>query len=147
MEKCSIAIVSPFPPPYGGMAIQAQKLVSLLREDGFKVIAVKTNADLPKSLHFISKVKGLRTIVSLFAFLKNLHKTLPQVEVVYFLTGFFNFFFWVTYPALILIKLHGKKSNLKCKGWGSKTFFPKIRTVGKTYFKKSRCDFDVPRDF
>ena len=132
----TICIVSPFPPPFGGMAIQAQKLVSLLGENGFKVIAVKTNADLPNNLHFLSKVKGLRTIVSLLAFLKNLNKILPQVEVVYFLTGFFNFFFWVTYPALILIKLHRKKVILSARGGEARLFFQKYGLLVKPILKR-----------
>jgi glycosyltransferase involved in cell wall biosynthesis len=142
----TICIVSPFPPPYGGMAIQAQKLVSLLRENGFEVIAVKTNADLPKNLHFLSKVKGLRTIVSLFAFLKNLNTILPQVEVVYFLTGFFNFFFWVTYPALILIKIHRKKVILSARGGEARLFFQKYGLLVKPILKRVDA-ISVPSGF
>jgi len=132
----NICIVSPFPPPYGGMAIQAQKLVSLLRESGFKVIVIKTNADLPNSINLLSKIKGLRTILRLFIFLINLHKTLPQVEVVYFLTGFFNFFFWVTYPALILIKLHGKRVVLSARGGEAQKFFQRYGVLVKPILKR-----------
>jgi glycosyltransferase involved in cell wall biosynthesis len=118
------------------MAIQAQKLVSLLGENGFKVMSVKTNADLPNNLHFISKVKGLRTIIRLFCFLNNLHKILPQAEVVYFLTGFFNFFFWVTYPAIILIKLHGKKVILSARGGEARVFFQRYGLLVKPILKR-----------
>ena len=118
------------------MAIQAQKLVSLLGEDGFKVIAIRTNADLPNNLHFISKVKGLRTIVSLLAFLKNLNKALPKSEVAYFLTGFFNFFFWVTYPALILIKIHRKRVILSARGGEARSFFQKYRPFVKPILRR-----------
>lgn len=142
----TICIVSPFPIPYGGMAIQAQKLVSLLGENRFKVIAVKTNADLPNSLHFLSKIKGVRTILRLFIFLKNIQKTLPQVEVVYFLTGFFNFFFWVTYPAIILIKLHGKKIILSARGGEAKLFFQKYGLLVKPILKRVDA-ISVPSGF
>ena len=118
------------------MAIQAQKLVSLLGGEGFKVTAVKTNADLPKNFDFISEVKGLRTIVSVLAFLKNLNKALPQIEVVYFLTGFFNFFFWVTYPALILIKIHRKRVILSARGGEARRFFQKYRPLVKPILKR-----------
>ena len=33
-----ICVVSPFPPPDGGMAVQAQKFVGLLKDSGFRVI-------------------------------------------------------------------------------------------------------------
>ncbi len=146
MEKYGIAIVSPFPPPYGGMAIQAQKLVSLLREDGFKVIAAKTNADLPKGFHFISEAKGLRTIATLTAFLRNLNNILPQVEVVYFLTGFFNFFFWVTYPALLLIKIHRKKVILSARGGEARLFFQKYGALVKPVLRRVNA-ISVPSGF
>ncbi len=132
----TICIVSPFPPPYGGMAIQAEKMVSLLKESGMKAIAIKTNADLPNSLKFVSKVKGLRTVIGLFSFLNNLRKILPQVEIVYFLTGFFNFFFWVTYPGLILIKLHGKKVILSARGGEARRFLQKYGLLVKPILKR-----------
>ena len=145
-HKKTVCIVSPFPPPYGGMAIQAKKLVSLLEGCGIRVFAVKTNADLPKWLHFMSKVKGLRTIIRLFCFLSNLHKTLPQAQIVYFLTGFFNFFFWVTYPALILIKLHGKKVILSARGGEAKSFFKKYGMLVKPILKRVDA-ISVPSGF
>jgi len=128
------------------MAIQAQKMVSLLEKAGIKVIAVKTNADLPGGLHFISKVKGLRTIVGLFLFLNNLHKILSEVELVYFLSGFFNFFFWVTYPALILIKLHGKKVILSARGGEAGRFFQKYGIFVKPILKRVDA-ISVPSGF
>jgi glycosyltransferase involved in cell wall biosynthesis len=142
----TVCVISPFPPPYGGMAIQAQKMVSLLEGTGMSVKAVKTNADLPDSLWFLSEVKGLRTIIRLFCFLGDLHKILPQVEVVYFLTGFFNFFFWVTYPALILIKLHGKKVILSARGGEAKSFFKKYGMLVKPILKRVDA-ISVPSGF
>jgi len=128
------------------MAIQAEKMVALLEDGGIDVIPIRTNADLPKSFHFISKVKGLRTILGVLAFLKNLNKILPQVEVVYFLTGFFNFFFWVTYPALILIKLHGKKVILSARGGGARLFFQKYGLLVKPILKRVDA-ISVPSGF
>lgn len=137
--RCSktikLAVVSPFPPPYGGMAIQAGKTVSLLRESGFQVITVKTNADIPKNYNFLSKIKGFRTLLNLFFFLKHFHKTLPNIHVVYFLTGFSNFFFWVTYPALILIKIHRKRVVLSARGGGAKDFFRRYDVLVKQILK------------
>lgn len=138
-DRCSkiikLAVVSPFPPPYGGMAIQAEKLASLLMEGGFKVFKVKTNAEIPKTYNFLSKIKGLRTLCNLFFFFRNLHNILPHVQTVYFLTGFFNFFFWVTLPALLLIKIHGKKIILSARGGGAKDFFRKYGFLLRPVFK------------
>lgn len=124
-NKKSICIVSPFPPPDGGMAVQAQRLVSKIRGEGWNVIPIETNPHLSKSLKVFSNVKGLRTVIRTFIFLKNLYRALPQVDVVYFLTGFFNFFFWVTYPALILIILFRKRVILSAHGGEAELFFKK----------------------
>lgn len=138
--RCSkiikLAVVSPFPPPYGGMAIQAEKLASLLMEGGFKILKVKTNAEIPKHYNFLSKIKGLRTLFNLFFFFRNLHNILPHVQTVYFLTGFFNFFFWVTYPALILIKIHGKRVVLSARGGGARDFFKRYGFLLMPIFKR-----------
>lgn len=77
-----------FFPPLGGMAIQAKKLFALLKDNGFEVIPVKTNASFPDSLNWVTKVKGIRTLFTLFLFLIHLHKILPKVDMVYFLTGY-----------------------------------------------------------
>ena len=128
------------------MAIQAQKMVPLLKESGMKVIAVKTNADFPNAIKWLSKIKGLRTIIRFFIFLKNLHESLTHVETVYFLTGFFNFFFWVTYPGLILIKLHGKKIILSARGGEARLFFKKYGVLVKPILKRVDA-ISVPSGF
>ena len=142
----TICIVSPYPPPLGGMAIQAQKMGRLLKESGYDVIAVKTNADIPESFGFLSKIKGIRTIVTVLFFLKNLNNALNHTSVVYFLTGFFDFFFWVTYPGLLLIKLRKKRVILSVRGGGAREFFEKYKTVLAPIF--SRIDtFTAPSGF
>ena len=142
----NICVVSPFPPPYGGMAIQAEKLASLLSKSGFNTISVKTNVDLPKSLSFLSKIKGVRTILRTVLFLNNLHKVLHNVETIYFLTGFLNFFFWVTYPALILMKIHRKKIILSARGGGARLFFKRYGRLVKPILKKLDA-ISVPSGF
>ena len=146
MEKKSksICIVSPFPPPYGGMAIQAEKMMSLLRNDGFRVLPVRTNPSLQPG--FISNMKGLRTFIGVLRFLGNLKMALNQTDIVYFLTGFFDFFFWVTYPALILIKMSRKKVILSARGGEAALFFKKYQWLIKPIMK-SVDTISVPSSF
>lgn len=119
----SVILTSPFPPPYGGMAIQAKKLFKLLRESGFDVVAVRTNPEMPHFLKVLDRIAGVRTVARSMAFLINLQRALRSANVVYFLTGFFNFFFWVTYPGLILIKLNRTPVILNGRGGAAKEFF------------------------
>lgn len=141
-----VCIVSPFPPPYGGMAIQAQKFVSLLKGSGYRVIPVRTNANFPKYMTFLARIKGVRTLISLLLCLNNLNRALHQVELVYFLTGFFNFFFWVTYPALVLIKLRRKKVILSAHGGAAKLFLEKYGLFLKPILKRVDI-FTTPSGF
>ncbi|WP_028575390.1 glycosyltransferase family 4 protein [Desulfonatronovibrio hydrogenovorans] len=122
-----VCLISPFPPPYGGMAVQAEKLASLLSAAGCQVSRVRTNpSDYPGS-GIISRIPVLRTMINMSVFLNNLRKKLRETELVYFFTGFFNFFFWVTYPALILILFSGKPVILSARGGDARRFFLKYK--------------------
>lgn len=124
-----VCLVSPFPPPYGGMAIQATKLVALLEDAGFVVLAVRTNTEFPARLAFLQKIPLVRTFVNTLLFLGNLHTSTRQSDVVYFLTGFFNFFFWITYPAIILCKMAGIPVILSARGGGAADFFARWKPL------------------
>jgi glycosyltransferase involved in cell wall biosynthesis len=137
----TVCIVSPFPPPFGGMAIQAEKIALHLLCEGFHdklaVIRVKTNADLPENLRWAAKIPGFRTLINMILFLYQLHNALLKSDAVYFHTAFFNFFFWITYPAMILIRLHGKKVILSARGGGARLFFQKYRPIVKPILSKA----------
>lgn len=141
-----IAIVSPFPPPYGGISVQAEKLCHLLAESGFHVIEIRTNVQIPRYLTFVSRIKGVRTLLRSFFFINDLRKALHKVDTVYILTGFFNFFFWVTYPALLLITLNNKKLVLSAHGGGAKQFFQKYGSLVRSILKKVDV-ITVPSNF
>lgn len=133
----TVCIVSPFPPPFGGMSIQAEKSECYLKREGVNVIRVKTNADLPNTLGWVAMIPYFRTFVNMCLFLYNLYNALQKTEVVYFLTAFPNFFFWITYPAIILIKLCGKKVILCAKGGKAESFFRKYGFLLKPVFEKT----------
>ncbi|MBU2453222.1 MAG: hypothetical protein KJ668_07905, partial [Proteobacteria bacterium] len=124
-----ICLVSPFPPPLGGMAIQAGKLVNCLEKEGIGVIPVRTNIIWPRGAEWISKIPFIRTIVNSLVFFKYLVTAVRQCDVVYFLSGFFNFFFWITLPAIIIIKILGKKVILNARGGGAEAFFMRWKKI------------------
>lgn len=144
--KDKICIVSPLPPPFGGMAVQAEKLASLLQKEGYGVIKVATNAELPKILNFFSAIPFVRTIIRQLTFLLNLNAALSEVRCVYFLTGFKKFFFWVTYPALILMFIKNKQVILSARGGAAGEFFHKYRLIVKPVLKRLHA-ITVPSGF
>lgn len=113
----------------GGMAIQAVKLATLLEGAGCRVLTVRTNAEFPTALAFIRKIPMLRTLVNSLLFLTHLHGSARQADVVYFLTGFFNFFFWITCPALILCKIAGIPVILSARGGDAANFFARYKPL------------------
>jgi len=141
-----ILVVSPLPPPLGGMAIQATKMIQCLAKSGYTVTAVRTNAVLPRRLAFLSKFKGLRTLATVATFLIDLNRALGPADVVYFLTGFFNFFFWVTYPALVLIKIRKKRVILSVRGGGAREFFQRYKRLLVPIFRRVDT-FTAPSGF
>lgn len=128
-EVKKVCLVSPFPPPYGGMAIQATKLIACLEEAGMSVLPVRTNTIFPPSLQWLQQIPFVRTCANSLLFLVRLRAAALQADVIYFLTGFFNFFFWVTYPALILMKLSGKPVVLSARGGAAREFFRRYRVL------------------
>ncbi|MFP3982485.1 MAG: glycosyltransferase family 4 protein [Desulfurivibrionaceae bacterium] len=111
------------------MAIQAEKLAGLLREDGLQVETVRTNPLDSGNGRLAATIPGVRTVFNLAHFMLNLRKALKQCEVVYFFSGFVNFFFWVTYPALLLIKLYRKPVILSARGGDARRFFMKYKKL------------------
>ena len=134
-DTLKICIVGPLPPPLGGMAIQMEKLIARLQQEGFAIISVPTNPDLPKSLSPANKIPGLRTLIRSFVFLFLLVKAMKKSQVVYFLSGFLNFFLWVTLPAIVLSKIMGKPFILNARGGGAPDFFRQYRFFLKPVMK------------
>lgn len=129
MKKLTICLVSPFPPPLGGMAIQAGKLQDCLEKEGFRIIAVRTNVIFSHRMKWVGRIPFVRTIFNTVFFLINLVKAVRHCDGVYFLTGFFDFFFWITFPAIILLKLLEKKVILNARGGGAEAFFMRWKYI------------------
>ncbi len=108
----------------------------LLQKEGYGVFKVATNPELSGVLKCFSAIPFIRTIIRQFLFLLNLNTVLSKVDVVYFLTGFLNFFFWVTYPALILLFVRNKQIILSARGGGARKFFKKYRLFIKPVLKR-----------
>lgn len=80
-----ICVVGPLPPPSGGMANQCEQLVRLLRDDGFRVELVRTNA--PYWPVWVGKVPVLRAFFRLVPYLGALWRATGRVQVVHVLAN------------------------------------------------------------
>ena len=141
-----ICLVSPIPPPYGGMAIQAEKLASCLRKRGVNVVIARTNIDFPGGLKYAEKIPLIRTFLNTALFLFYLRKKIHHADIVYFLTGFIDFFLWITLTGIKLVKLYGKILILNARGGGAAVFFDHWKWLSAPFIRAADL-ITVPSGF
>jgi hypothetical protein len=64
-----IAIVGPYPPPYGGRSIHVKRLRDRLKKEGINVVVYNTGGEVNSSSENIIKVKGIIGLLRLLVFL------------------------------------------------------------------------------
>lgn len=121
----SIAIIGEFPPPEGGMAIQAKLLYEKLSEEGINVVRLKRNCEFSGRLACLGKIKILRGIISFIIFKLRLIKTLILAQTLYIFSNSFLSFYLYTLIPVALGKLLGKKIIINFHGGAAENFFNK----------------------
>lgn len=120
-----ICIAAPFPPPYGGMAVQAEKLSLALERHGWRICRVAVNQPFSRRLAWVDRIPVARTVVRTLLFLNALRRALRHHDTVYLLSGFFGYFFWVSAPAILLAKARRKRIFLSARGGAAGRYFRK----------------------
>ena len=133
--KARLCIASPFPPPFGGMAIQAEKLCTALEKDGWDVYRVAVNQHPGPALAWINRLPMIRTLLRMFLFLRALNAALNRCETVYLLSGFFDYFFWVSAPAILLAKARKKRIFLSARGGAAGKYFIRYGTFIRPFVR------------
>lgn len=124
-----IVIVAPFPPPFGGMGIQAEQLYTLLDSNDIPVSKIYSNWKITGKLKFIENISGIRTLIHLIHFLKKVvaissSKTIFHV----FSNSFASFFLW-TGTCFIVCKLRGAPIIVNYRGGYAEQFLHYYRTI------------------
>lgn len=81
MAGMRIGLVGPLPPPAGGMAMQTQQLVELLRGERADVLLVPTN--LPYRPAWVERLHGVRALFRMFPFLVALWRAAGRSDVMH----------------------------------------------------------------
>jgi glycosyltransferase involved in cell wall biosynthesis len=115
-----VVIVGPAPPPYGGMALQAQALVERLTNDRAEVFFLPTNPAISPRL---AGIKGVRTIIQSIIFIWNLCGHLTKARVVHLLGASYWYFALRVVPTVLLSKLFGRRVILNYRGGEAPRFF------------------------
>jgi len=121
-----ILIVGPVPPPYGGMALQAQALLERLRHDRIEADLIATNPPIPR---FVAAIKGVRTLVQSAVFLGSLARALRRPAVVHLLGASHWYFGLRVIPCLLFAKVFGRRTILNYRGGEAPRFFRRYRPL------------------
>src|SRR5688572_15448628 len=105
----SVLLLGPAPPPYGGMALQGRLLQTLLRADGITAHFAPSNPPLSGRAAFLSRIKGIRTLLRAVLLWKTLWREVPRADVVHVLAASWLYFFVVVYPAVVIGRYRKKR--------------------------------------
>jgi L-malate glycosyltransferase len=118
-----IVVIAPQTPPYGGMALQAEKLVRLLRQEGHSVVYLASNLPFPKRLGFVDRLRGVRPFVRAVLIANRLRAELRRAAVVHVLAASWLYFFLVVAPAVLLARLSGRRVIVNYRSGEGREFF------------------------
>jgi len=120
-----IALVAPFPPPAGGMAVQAEGLARALRAAGWDVKEVPTFRALPAGLE---RIPVLRAAVREAVFLLRLLDALRDGDVVHLMACSHLSFLLHAVPTIVLARLLRKGLLVNYRGGLAREFFARSRS-------------------
>ncbi len=118
-----IALVAPLPPPFGGMANQAQLLASRLEEEGIQVELIRTNT--PYFAPWVNRLKGIRAIFRLLPYLWTLWRRIGKVELVHVMANSGWSWHLFAAPAIWIAWWQKKPVVLNYHGGEAEAFFNK----------------------
>ncbi len=131
----NVMIVAPVPPPYGGMALQAQQLAARLRGDGFSVEVFASNFTLPTLLRPFEALPGVRTAFRAVLIWFRLLPASRRADVVHVFAASWLYFFIVVYPAVIVGRLCRRRVVLNYRGGEAQDFFSRWGKVVAPAFR------------
>lgn len=133
----TVVIVAPFPPPYGGMSLQANQLCELLKQEEVSVKRINTNQKLTGWLSFVERIFVLRTLAHFVLFcIKIWQAAQPKAVFHIFSNSYTSFFLWTGAATLI-----GRKREapviINYRGGLANEFLAKWRTPASSIFRQA----------
>ena len=122
-------IIAPIPPPYGGMSIQAEKLLRQLRAAGVNAALIPTNPDPPSALRFLSQLPVIRAMIRELQYLISLSRILRDPGIVHHFSASYLFFFLHSAPLVLLRARPGAKLMLNYRGGQAQDFLRQWRWI------------------
>jgi len=137
-EDFTVVLVAPFPPPFGGMSLQADQLLHHLQQKGVPAKPIDFNQKLRGALAFIERVVFLRTLVHWIWFAWRVWKlALPKTVFHIFSHSYLSFFLW-TGTAVLICRKRGVPAIINYRGGLAEAFLKKWRTPAALIFRQAR---------
>lgn len=131
-----VCVVAPSLDILGGQSVQADRLMSRLRElPGLEVGFIPVNPRLPGPLRGLQRIKYVRTVVTSLAYFVSLLRRIPKYDVVHAFSASYLSFMIAPVPAMLVGKLYGKRVMLNYhsghatdhfRRWPSATSFARL---------------------
>jgi phenylacetate-CoA ligase len=124
-----VGVVCHFPPPPGGMPVQAEAIVQGLVSEGVYAIPIATNLGEAGVFSGLDNVRFLRTLLRGPVFLLRLLRALPRVDVLHVnvCSGLYFFLFGAT--SILLGRATGKRVILHYHSGNAPAFFDKCGSL------------------
>jgi glycosyltransferase involved in cell wall biosynthesis len=135
MASTSIGVVCHFPPPAGGMSVQAEILVAGLRSEGIDAMPIETNLGRSGIMRQLDDVRFLRSFLRTPVFLYRLLRVLPRVNILHIHTCAGLYFFLFAAPAMLAGRAAGKRVIFHCHSGNAPNFFRKSGAIGRTLLR------------
>ena len=128
-----VCMVGPSTDILGGQAVQAERLLTRLREmPGVEISFLPINPRMPGVLRRLQRIKYVRTLVTEAAYVGALAACLRGYDVVHvFSASYFSFVLAPT-PAILLAKMYGKKVVLNYRSGEAEDHLQRWRTAVPT---------------
>ena len=143
MTRDKIAIIGPYPPPYGGISVHIQRVLKCLPSGSF-VFYNSGNTKIPGSIRLYGKIKYLKVLLFLFRKYKlvHTHTTDNILRILFGLIGFFR--------RNIYLHLHGASmSDFIAKpgfdSWLMKQLIPNLHIIADNQTIANEIRFYQPR--
>lgn len=119
--RLRIGLVGPIPPPNGGMAMQTEQLVRLLRQEGIDVTLLPVNP--PYRPAWVGRIPGMRAVLRLLPYLPGIWRLAARVDVIHLMAN--SGWSWQLFaaPVLWLSKLRGTPVVVNYRGGEARDYF------------------------
>ena len=141
-----IGLVGPFPPPWGGMSVQAESLHGYLVREGFNVTPIRTNAPFRAPFGWLNNLPVFRAIFRFAQFIKTLLRETKKVDLVHIFSNSSLSFFLITAPAVVIGKWRFKRVIIHYHGGAAKAFLKRWGFLARPIFLRADCIL-VPSPF